>query len=76
MERKNLYSIILFILSRWRSFFLLKFWEGNSLTESGKDHLYIHGANTPYNNENNTSKDSFNNRVNWGGGGVQINVEK
>ena len=42
---------------------LLNFWDGYSLTESGKYHLYIHGANN--HNENNISKESFDNRVEW-----------
>jgi DNA-directed RNA polymerase len=49
---------------------LLNFWEGKSLTETGKYHLYIHGANN--HNENNISKDSFENRVQW----VENNYEK
>lgn len=49
---------------------LLNFWEGQILTESGKYHLYIHGANN--HNENNISKESFDNRVEW----VKNNYDK
>lgn len=40
------------------------------MTELGKNHLYIHGANN--HNENNIGKDSFNNRINW----VKNNYDK
>jgi DNA-directed RNA polymerase len=38
-------------------------WVGDSLTEKGKYYLYIYGANN--HNENNISKQSFNERYNW-----------
>lgn len=42
---------------------LLNFWNEEPLFNPGKYHLYIHGANN--HNENNLSKESFDNRVNW-----------
>nr|YP_010130257.1 DNA-dependent RNA polymerase [Clavaria fumosa]QPZ51159.1 DNA-dependent RNA polymerase [Clavaria fumosa] len=42
---------------------LLNFWDGELLTETGKYYLYIYGANN--HNENNISKSSFSDRINW-----------
>lgn len=49
---------------------LINLWDGQILTDSGKYHLYIHGANN--HNENNISKESFDNRVEW----VKNNYER
>lgn len=49
---------------------LLNFWEGESLNESGKYYLYIYGANN--HNENNLSKASFEERIQW----VKDNYDK
>jgi hypothetical protein len=55
---------------------LLNFWEGESLDEAGIYHLYVHGANN--HNENNISKESFENRIQWVKNNYQriINLEK
>nr|QWO71396.1 RNA polymerase [Termitomyces sp. K1Ag] len=42
---------------------LLNFWKGESLTEDGLNFLYIHGANN--HNENQISKASFEDRIQW-----------
>jgi len=49
---------------------LLDFWEGESLTDEGKVFLYIYGANN--HNENNISKTSYTDRLNW----VKKNYDK
>lgn len=48
---------------------LIEFNEGQSLTEKGKDYLYIYGCNLY--NENNMSRSSYENRINW----VKSNIE-
>jgi hypothetical protein len=42
---------------------LVNFYEGEPIDNNGKYYLYIHGANN--HNENNISKSSFDNRINW-----------
>lgn len=42
---------------------LLNFWEGAKLTDSGKEYLYIHGANA--HNANDIGKSSFTERIKW-----------
>jgi DNA-directed RNA polymerase, mitochondrial len=42
---------------------LLEFWEGEVLTPSGLDSLYIYGANNY--NQSNISKDTYSNRIKW-----------
>jgi len=49
---------------------LVNFYEGDKLTNIGKDYLYIYGANN--HNENNINKSSYNDRIKW----VKNNYDK
>jgi DNA-directed RNA polymerase len=42
---------------------LINFYRWEKINESGKDYLYIHGANN--HNQNNISKQTFCDRINW-----------
>jgi hypothetical protein len=42
---------------------ILEFWDGEPLTESGREYLYIYGANN--HNQDNISKDPIPDRINW-----------